>query len=56
MAISPPASWTFAVMRRWWRTFIGVAIRPPSGMRSPERVGVMPPVTMRPTPPRARSA
>ena len=55
MAILPPASCT-ARVTTWWRLAEeALLMRPASGLTQPAMLGEKPPVTIRPTPPSARS-
>ncbi len=56
MQILPPSACTARVTLRWRPTCQGIDIVPDMGFNQPSMFGAMPPVTMRPTPPRARSA
>ncbi len=56
MAILPPAAWTASVMSRCLATCHGNDSCDARGSTRPAKFGAMPPVTMSPTPPRARSA
>ena len=52
----PPASWTARVTRRCAGTCAKLDITPAIGSSQPRRFGAMPPVTISPAPPAARSA
>ena len=57
MAIfDPSCRWTASVISRWRAASAGVVIIAAMGATRPALFGAIPPVTMRPTPPRARSS
>lgn len=56
IAIRPPAACTAEVISRCCSASASVVILAPPGKEQARSLGAMPPVTMRPTPPRARSA
>ena len=52
----PPAAWTASVMRRCGATCQREDSRLENGLSQPATLGEKPPVTINPTPPRARAA
>ena len=56
MQMRPFSSWTAWVTFLWRFTSLRQLNLPPKGASQPRMLGAMPPVTIRPTPPRARSA
>jgi len=56
MQILPPSACTARVTLRCLATCQGIDIVPDIGFSQPWTLGAMPPVTISPTPPRARSA